>query len=378
MIYFDNAASTIVDKDVLDLFIKDNNINFGNPSALNKMGMQENYDIINFKKDILKTLGLPLNDYEVIFTSGATEANNLAILGYARKHKDKGMHLITSSIEHPSALNAFKELEKEGFEVTYLPIKKDGTIDIDIFKNAIRNDTTLVSIMSVNNELGNVLNIEEIKEVLKEHKNIIFHSDLAQSVSKTDNLKYSNYDMMTLSAYKIHGIKGIGCLIKKYKIDLETLVYGGGQEDGFRSGTQSYPLIHSFTYTLIKAIKEQNSHLKYIAEISSFIEEELTKIEGISVHTSFKKKTPYIVNFSTLNKKASVVVEALSNKDILVSTKSSCSSKIKGESYCVKELTNDENEALNAIRLSFSKYNTMEEAKTFIETLKEVLASIKG
>lgn len=380
MIYFDNAASTIIDKDVLDLFVKDNNINFGNPSALNAMGMKENYDIINFRNDLLKTLSLSNRDYEIIFTSGATESNNLAILGYARHNKNKGNHLITSEIEHPSVLNVFKELEKEGFEVTYLPIEKDGTISKDLLKSSIKENTILISIMSVNNEMGNVLNIKDIKDAIKESGNnkIVFHSDLAQSVSKCNTIKFNDYDMMTMSAYKIHGIKGIGTLIKKYKVELDPLLYGGSQENGLRSGTQSYPLIHSFCYVVTKALKEMNEHLSYINNIKMYLKNELEKIDEVIILNYFKEETPYILTFALKSKKASVVVEALSNKEVYVSTKSSCSTKVEGINHSVLSLTHDKNEAMNTIRLSFSKYNTLKEAEDFITILKEVLSSIRG
>lgn len=379
MIYLDNAGSTIVDEEVLKLFIEDNNKNFANPSSLNGLGLKENYEIVNYKREILNTLKINSTLYDVIFTSGATEANNLAILGYARKNKNKGKHLITSKIEHPSVLNVFKELEKEGFDVTYLDIKADGTIDLDYFKSIIRDDTILVSIMYVNNECGCVLNLDEIKDVISKsnNKKIVFHSDLAQSLCK-EKINFSLFDMSTISSYKIHGLKGIGALVKKRNIDLEPLVYGGGQEFNLRSGTLSYPLIHSFAFAIKKYIKDFDKNYAYIKSLWDFAYEELNKISGIKVHNDFKRHCPFILNFSTINKESSIVVEALSNKEIYVSTKSSCSSKLKVVSYVIYELTKNENEATNSIRISFSKFNSKDEIKVFINALEEILNTIKG
>lgn len=379
MIYFDNAGSTFIDQDVLDLFVEDNVKNFANPSSLNGLGLKEFYDITNFKREILSTLKLNQNNYDVIFTSGATESNNLAILGYARKNKNKGKHLITSKIEHPSVLNVFKKLEDEGFDVTYLDVKKDGTIDLDYFKSALRNDTILVSLMYVNNECGFCLNLEEIKKVILEsgNKKVIFHSDLAQSLGKY-KFDFSIFDMFTLSSYKVHGLKGIGALIKKKNADLEPLVYGGGQEGNYRSGTLSYPLIHSFTYSIKKCIKDFDKNFKYIFTLYNHLVDKLSLIKDINIHQGFKKQTPFIINFSTLKKEASIVVEALSNKEIYVSSKSSCSSKMKTTSYVVYEITRNDLEAENSIRVSFSKYNTIKEIDLFVLALNEILNAIKG
>ncbi len=379
MIYFDNAGSTIVDNDVLNLFVEDTNKFIANPSALHGLGMKENYDIINFKRELLTSLKLSPSTHDVIFTSGATEANNLAILGFARKNKNKGKHLITSKIEHPSVLNVFKELEKEGFSVTYLDVKENGTIDINEFKKALNEETILVSTMYINNECGCILNIEEIRAAIKEsgNKKVVLHSDLASSFGKY-RIDFNLFDLFTISAYKLHGIKGIGALIKRKNVELESLVYGGGQEDNLRSGTLSYSLIHSAVYAFIKGNKDVENKSKYIQELHDYALSKLNEIEGIKIHNNFNRKTPYIINFSTLNKEASIVVEALSNKEIYVSSKSSCSSKLKTISYVIYEVTKNEEEALNSIRISFSKYNKIEEIDEFINALKEILASIKG
>ncbi len=376
MIYFDNAGSTLVDEEVLSLFIKEAKENFANPSSNHGFGQRLAHNIENFKLEILKSLKLDSKLYDVIFTSGVTEANNLAIQGVAHQYKKRGNHLITSKIEHPSVLNVFKKLENEGFKVSYIDVDNYGNLNLEELKNCLSKETILISFLKVNNETGSILNLNEVKELIKDYRTTFFHSDLAQSVGKIDE-NYSLFDLMSISSYKLYGLKGIGCLIKKKNIILEPLFYGGGQENGFRSGTMDYPLISSFSFTLKKAIKDLKTNYKHVQEINNYLITELKKIEQIEVH-DLKNKSPYILNFSFKNSySASVVVEALSNKEIYVSTTSSCASKLHRASYVIEELTSDTYQAINSIRLSFSKYNTIEEAKTFISELKNILSSIR-
>lgn len=376
MIYFDNAASSKIDKDVLDVFYNESINNFANSSANHLLGQNLNNNINRFKKEILESFKLNSANYDVIFTSGATEANNLAIFGSIKKYKNRGNHIITSNIEHPSVLNCFKKLESDGFNVTYLSINNDGLINLNELKNAITKDTFLISLMGVNNEVGNILNLKEVQEIIKNYPKIILHSDLAQAVGKV-SFDYTLFDMFTISSYKIYGLKGSGALIKKKKIQLEPILCGGNQQDGLRSGTLDYPSISAFTYAIIKARKNELINYKKVKEVYDYLKEELLKIEGIKVHL-VKNPSPYIINFSLLDKKASVVIEDLSNKGIYLSTKSSCSEKIKASSHVIYALTNSDIEALNSIRLSLGKDNTIEEAKKFIEELKDTLSKIKG
>ena len=376
MIYFDNAASTRIDDDVLEFFKKECNTNFANTGSFNSLGLKLSNNLKKIEKEILQTLSLDPNEYEVIFTSGATEANNLAILGTSYFYRNRGKHIITSTIEHPSVLNTFKRLEGEGYRVTYLNPTKDGKINIEELKNSLDQETTLVSIMAVNNEVGAILNSEEIEKELRKYPKIIYHSDLAQTLGKHD-ANCSLFDLMTISSYKIYGLKGIGALIKKKKLNLVPLFTGGTQQQGYRVGTMDYAGIATFNYTIKKAINEYDKNHKHVQELFDYTLNELKKNDELIVHT-YKDMVPYIINFSLKTKSASVLLEALSNEEIYVSTKASCSNKLHSASHVVYALTNNEKEAINAIRISFSKNSTLEECKIFIQKLNEILPKIRS
>lgn len=375
MIYFDNAGSTKVDDRVLDEFILDNKKYYANPSSSHFLGLELSNKIEKIKKEILESLSLSYSLYDVIFTSGTTESNNLAVKGYVEANKSRGNHLITSKVEHPSVLNVFKELEEEGYQVTYLDVDIDGNLDLETLKKVVSKNTILVSLMGVNNETGTILNLKSVKEIIKNYPKIVFHSDLAQAVGKIDS-DYKLYDLLSISGYKVYGIKGIGVLIKQKKINLKPQIIGGEQQNDLRSGTLPYPLIASLGNAIKLAKIEKKKNYETVLKIHNYLASELSKIEGIKVNLG-KNFSPYILNFSLSHKKASVVSEALSNKEIYVSTKSSCESKINESSYVIYEFNHNEKDARNSIRLSFSKYNTLEEAETFVKELKLVLSQIK-
>ena len=375
MIYFDNASSTKPSKEVLEAYINAASNNFENPNSIHKLGMKNFNEINRIRLRILKALNLD-SEYEVIFNSGATESNNLGIIGYFNKNKNRGNHIITTKVEHDSVLEVFKYLENHGAKVTYLDINKDGEIDIDEFKKVISKDTILVSIMPVNNELGFALNIKDIKEITKNYPKCVLHLDCAQTVGKYP-FDYSLGDMLTISGHKINGLKGSGALIKKKKINLEPLLYGGGQENNLRSGTLDYPGIVALCVALENTMKDFNQNYKNIQDLQGFLIEKLKNNPEISLNI-FKNQTPFILNFNLKTKKASVVVEALSNEDIMVSSVSACNSKKESPSHVLLALGKNEEEAKNAIRLSFNKTNTLDEAKIFIEKFNKIIDSIIG
>ena len=375
MIYFDNASSTRPLKESLDAFYDASLNSFYNPNSIHAPSMKLFNDINRIKENFLKKLKLD-NTYEIIFNSGATESNNLAIIGYALRNRNRGNKLITTKIEHESVLEPFKYLESLGFEVTYLDINSEGKIDIDYFEKVIDKNTILVSIMPVNNEVGNVINIKEISDVVRKYPKCVLHCDAAQTLGK-EKFDFNLADMSTISAHKIYGIKGIGALIKKKKILLQPLLYGGGQEYGLRSGTLDYPAILSFNVSLNYTIDNFEVNYKKVKELQGFLLKELSNIDEISIN-NFANSTPYIVNFSLKNKKASVVVEALSNHEIYCSSVSACNSKKESPSHVLLALGKSEKEAHNSIRLSLSKDNTLDECKTFIKVLKEILNNVRG
>ncbi len=375
MIYFDNAASTSIDKEVLKSYVDFAGEYFANPASLHGLGLKcSEYES---KARTLIASILKVKENEVIFTSGATEGNNLAIKGVAMKYKNRGKHIITSKIEHASVLEAFHFLERKmGFEVTYLDVDKYGLVSIDDLKKAIRPDTILVSIMAVNNEIGTIEPIKEIGSLLKDYPKIFFHSDITQAVGKI-NIDLTNIDLATLSLHKIHGFKGSGILIKKANISLEPLLHGGNQEYGFRSGTNNLPIEISAAKTLRLALNNQKKSYDKACLLRKHLIEKLNDVEGVELNSHESDSfSPFIVNFS-IEKKASVVVEALSSKGIYVSTKSACSSKKSSLSYVLLSIGKSENIAKNAIRVSFCENNEIEEIDTFIKELKYVIGRIK-
>lgn len=367
-IYLDNAATTIPNKEVVALY-NDIEINhFANSGSIHKLGVDSLTLLNKARESLLNSFGA--KDYKVYFTSSATEANNLAIKGVARKYSSRGKHLITTNVEHPSVLQCFKQLEKEGFEVTYLEVNSDGVIEPKVLEDEIRNDTILVSIMSTNNEIGSINPIKELSKVTHKFPKVIFHVDVTQDVGKT-KLDYTDADMFSFSGHKVHGLKGSGALIAKSTIVFEPVISGGSQEGGMRSGTVSVAL----ACALAKAVKN-SFPLKNIREKQHFLLENLRKIPGISLNST-EKCSPYIVNFSLTEKKAAVVVEALSNKGVYVSSVSACHSKGEQFSYVVKALGKDDRLARNTIRVSLSNETTFEDLEMFIKELKNILETIK-
>ncbi len=374
MIYFDNAATTKPDIDVLDKFVEINKELYANPSSLNTFSKKCDYLYNQAKNNILKSLNL--SNYELVFTSGASESNTLAIIGYVLKNKNKGNHIIVSEVEHASILNAAKYLqEKHNIKVSYLKIKEDGRYDENQFKELINENTILVSLMALNNEIGTIYNFDKIKEIINKYPKCKFHSDAVQALGKI-NIDYSIFDMITFSSHKIHSIKGVGCLIFKNKILLQPIIYGGNQQLSIRSGTLDLAGSLTFAYAINKALKEIDNNLEIITPIHDKIYDYLKNNPSLyELNSNYESK--YIINFSLKTKKASVICEALALKDIMLTTVSACSSHVDSSSYVVKALNKPKDIYTNTLRISFSKYNTLEEADIFINTLSLLIKEIK-
>ena len=373
LIYLDNAATTVANNEVLESYNKAKKLYFANPGSIHIPGQEASRLLEKAREQILNTL--KVKDDELIFTSGATEANNLAIKGYALKYQNRGKHLITTNVEHPSVLEAFKQLEQQfGFEVTYLPVNKDGVINVADLKMAIRKDTILVSVMAVNNEIGTVNPIHEIAELLKQYPLICFHSDVTQGIGKV-SLPYDDIDMFSFSGHKIHGLNSSGALIKRKKIELVPLLSGGGQENGFRSGTNDVALAVSLAKAIRLEFDKIVENYAKIAPIAEFLKKYILSHKDLYELNS--GDNPYIVNFSTLTKKASVVVEALSSRGIMVSSVSACHAKEEPISYVVKALGKSEQIAHNTVRVSLSSDTTQEDIEELIRNLEEIIKEIK-
>ena len=372
MIYLDNAATTKLNSEVLKGFCELNNKFFANSASTHKLG-QEAYRLEEMARNQIAKL-LKSDPSEIIFTSGATESNNLAIKGAAFSYQNRGRHLITSKVEHPSVLNAFKSLEDDfGFKVSYLDVDESGKVNIETLTKALREDTILVSLMAVNNEVGSINPIEEIGEFLKDYPKVLFHCDATQAIGKV-NIDYSNVDLLSMSSHKIHGFKGSGLLLKRKNIDLKPLLSGGGQEFNYRSGTNNYLYEVCLAKTLRIALETQKENYQYAKELNDYLRDLLKDVE-VRINSPLDG-SPYIINFS-INKKASVVSEALSLKDIYVSTKSACSSKKSPSSYVLEAMGRNKNDSMNAIRISLSNDTTKEELLTFVNELKTILKTVK-
>lgn len=375
MIYLDNAATSKVEESVLTTFLEINREYYGNASSNHRFGFDSSKLLNTSRDQILKLLGLN-DEYEVIFNSGATEGNNEAIKGVAFGYLNRGKHLITTKVEHPSVLETFAQLEKEfGFEVTYLDVNHDGSLDINELIDAIRKDTILVSIMAINNETGAINNINEIAKVIANYPKIFFHCDTTQAIGKID-LPLNKIDMFVISAHKIHGIKGSGALIKRKQIKLMPLLNGGGQENGYRSGTSNVAANVVLAKTLRLMLENHDYKLKHIQELNKHLKESLSTIDDVEINSPVNS-SPYVINFSLKMHKASVVVEALSNHDIMVSTTSACSSKSHQSSHVLRAMGMDNRRASNSIRVSFAYYNTVEEIDQFVMTLENILNTIR-
>ena len=374
IIYLDNAATSKVDQEVLDSYNQITTKYFANPSSIHHLGQEANRLLEKSREQILKLLSL--SHHEVIFTSGATEANNLAIKGYAYANRGRGNHIITTATEHPSVLNAMKALEEDGFKLTILPVNDKGQIEVNSLSAAINDETILVSVMAVNNETGAINPIREVGEIVKKYPKIALHVDMVQAIGKV-GIPLENVDMISIAGHKIHGLLGSGVLIKEKKIILKPLLNGGGQENNLRSGTNTLALSASLAKALRLAIDHQKENYEHVKSLADFLLDYLKDNQDKYVINSSCKDNPYIVNFSLKKHKASVVVEALSNRNIMVSSLSACHSKGEDYSYVVYAMNKDMCLAHNTIRVSFSYENTLEEVKTFTKELTAIIKEIK-
>jgi cysteine desulfurase len=370
MIYFDNSATTKPFKEVLDSFVTVSSEYYGNPSSLHSMGAQAE-KLLSQAREQVSTF-LKVKPAEIYFTSGGTEGNNLAIKGSALLHKNKGRHLITTSVEHPSVRTAMEQLEQEGFEITYLPVDEFGRISVANLEKEIRKDTILISIMHVNNEVGTVQPITEIGALLKKYPTILFHVDAIQSVGKIPLSLYENrVDFCSISAHKFHGLKGTGALFIREGARLAPLFSGGNQERKLRSGTENVAGAVAMAKALRMTFTKAEAGLEGMQKIQSVLRKGLTEIDGVQIHTPNEKAAPHILNFSLTGIKSEVFIHSLEQKGIFVSTTSACSSKKKSPSKTLLEMGVPETLAESAIRISLSFENRMEEAITALEAFKE-------
>lgn len=372
-IYLDNAATTKPYEEVVALYNKASLVYFANPSSTHHLGIEVNAKLDKVREAILKEFNL--KDYSVIFTSGATESLNLILKGYALKFKSRGNRIITSNIEHPSVKETLDYLkDKHGFEIITLRVNNEGKINLNDLKDAMNDETIIVSIMAMNNEVGSLNDVSKIKEITKAYPKCIFISDTTQVIAKED-ISYKDIDAFVISAHKIHGLKNSGALIYKNNISFLPMNNGGGQEGELRSGTVSFANAYALYKSLDLSLKENKAEHKHIEELNNYLRKELSSIPGVKINSP-ENASAYILNFST-NKKSAVVVEGLSSLGIYVSSVSACHSKREASSYVIYNMFNDEDRAKNTIRVSLDEANTIEECNAFINELKNLLENIR-
>ncbi len=375
-IYLDNSATTRPYKEVIETMVSFLSEDFQNPSAAYRDGLNIERKIKKAREDIAKTLGARSD--EIIFTSGGTESNNQIIKGVARYNKARKKHIITSQIEHPSVLNSFYDLEREGFDITVLGVDKKGRIDIDELKSALREDTCLVSMMHVNNEIGVIADIKEISKAIKSfNEDIVFHVDAVQSYGKlrftVDEL---GIDALSASGHKIHGPKGIGLLYVRRGVEFSPLISGGGQERGLRSGTENVAGIMGLAKAVEILFNGLDEKIEYMKKYRDTLKNKIVdEIDGVRIN-SFDDGVCHILNVSFLGIKGEVLLHFLENDDISVSTGSACSAKKPG-SRVLKALKLSDDALEGAVRFSISEENNMDEIDEVVEKIKTHLSRIR-
>lgn len=379
MIYLDNCSTTRPREEVIKTIIESMRDDFGNPSSLHRLGMKSEKKIKEAREYIAKFLNV--NSNEIYFTSGGTESNNIAIQSIVNKLGKRGKHIITTKIEHPSVLNIMKNYEKQGFDITYLSVDNLGYISLAELKDSIRKDTILVSIMHVNNEIGSIQPISEIKKIINlVNPDVFLHVDGVQGFGKVNiSLKGSGIDSYSFSGHKIYGPKGIGGLYMDKKHTLSPIVFGGNQERGLRSGTENLTGIIGFGEAVKIMAQNFKSEADHVFELKNYFANRVKEeIQDIKFNTTLdEKSSPYILNISFNHVRGEVLLHYLEDKDIYVSTSSACSSKGTEKSHVLRSLCLKNEEIEGAIRFCFSYENTMEDMETTIQILKESVSEIR-
>lgn len=362
MTYLDYSATTKTSDEVLESFVKASKEFVGNPNSLHKLGVESNKLIKSATKQISDILNVKEN--EIIYTSGASESNNLALKGIALKYKNRGKHIITTQLEHSSIYGPINYLLDNGFEVSFVKLDKDGRVDLEDLKKIIRDDTILVSINLVNSELGITQPIDEISKIVKKYPKCFLHSDMTQAIGKI-KCNLENVDLVSFSAHKFFGIKGIGILVKKEKVLLEPLIHGGKSTTVFRSGTPTLPLIVSLARALRLAYNNIDEKYDKVMRLNIYLKEQLKKYDKVYINSN-DYSIPHILNISVLGVKPETMLHALEKYDIYISTQSACSSS-NSVSASVLALTHDKLRAQSSIRISISYITTKEEIEYFLK-----------
>ena len=371
MIYLDYSATTPVNEEVLNSYIETTKKMVGNPNSLHKLGIEAKSLIDTATRQIANILKVKPN--EIIYTSGASESNNTAIKGICLKYQNRGKHIITTHLEHSSIIEPLNYLKRQGFEVEYVNITENGMVDIEDLKKKIRDDTILVTIASINSEVGIVQPIKEIAALLKKYPKVYFHSDITQSLGK-EKVDLTDVDLASFSAQKFYGMKGIGGLVKKENVVIEPLIHGGKSTTKDRSGTPATALIVSMAKALRLAYENLEEKQKYVKELNIFLRNELEKNE-ITINSP-EVAIPNILNISLENIKPETVLHALEEKEIYISTKTACATN--DSSDAVYAITKDEEKAKHSLRISLSYLTTKKELEIFITELVRIRSELSS
>jgi cysteine desulfurase len=376
-IYLDNSATTKPLDEVCDYINHINKEVYGNPSSMHTKGIEAERLIKRARESIARSLGV--DSKEVYFTSGGTESNNWAILGFLDANTRRGKHVITTQIEHPSVLEVFKNLETKGYRVDYLKVDNKGMVDLEELRQKITMDTTLISIMYINNEIGAIQPIDEIVKIKNEiNKDAVVHIDAVQAYGKIKILpKKLSVGMMSVSSHKIHGPKGVGALYVDRSVKIRPIIFGGGQESQIRSGTENVSGISGFGLAVEKyfeSLSERNNKVSGLKKV--FIKALSENIDGFTV-ISGENTSPYILNISFKNVKAEVLLHHLEERNIFVSTGSACSSRKNIHSHVLKAMGVGSKDIDGSLRFSFSGFNTEEDIIDTVNFIKEILPRIR-
>lgn len=377
-VYFDNSATTRCVPKVREVMDKIYDEDFGNPSSLHMMGVNAEKYLKNSREIIAKIL--KVNEKEILFTSGGTESNNTAVIGCAMANKRSGNHIITTSIEHAAILEPMKFLEEQGFRVTYLPVDSKGVVDMNALAEAVCDETILVSVMMVNNEIGTIEPVEEIAKLVKaKNPRVYMHVDAIQGFGKMNIYpKRMGIDMLSVSAHKINGPKGVGFLYINEKVKIKPIILGGGQQKGMRSGTDNVPGVAGMAKACELAYKDLDEKRTHMYELRNRMIAGLREFEGVTIN-GFDDDTaaPHVVSVSFLNVRSEVLLHALEDKGIYVSAGSACSSNKPAPSKTLINIGAPKEIIESTVRLSFSVYNTVEEVDYCLETLKELIPVLR-
>ena len=380
IIYFDNGDTTKIDDEVLDYMMQFYKTSYGNPVSLHALGIEADDNIISARETIAGFINAEAE--EVIFTSGATESNNMAINGIATYHKEKGKHILISSIEHSSVKEVAHRLKTDGFEVEEIKVDKQGFLDIEDLKSKIKDSTILVSVIYGNFEIGTIQDIKEIGKICKD-KDIFFHTDAAQVFGKMKiNVKDENIDLMTFNAHKNHGPKGIGALYIKKGVKLKKLIDGGAHEFGLRSGTENLPAIMGFAKSSQIAYRDLEKNNAHLIKMRDRLANGLLEINHVFYNgahgANLDKRLPHNVDITFQYIEGEAILMHLSLRNICVSSGSACSSKTLEPSHVLTAIGLVHEQAHGSIRFTISKHTTEQEVDTVIQNMKEVVEILRS